>query len=99
MVYKNCYKWSRNYSRLKSMLDDMFEVICRLDCEVSSSGNTHKDTCYCRKHIDGNSYAYMFAVHGSDFSITEKDLYSENAFADICSKWNVEFFDNPYYTE
>lgn len=95
MVWKNCYKWSRDYSRLKAMLDDGFEVICWIDYEFTSSEHRYRDLCYCRKHPEGT---YRFTVSGLEYGdICAKDLYSDDAFAEICSKWNIEFIDNPYY--
>jgi len=94
MIWKNCYRWSRNYSRLKVMLDDGFEVICRIDFEFTSfSENRYRDLCYCRKYPEGT---YRFTVRGLEYSnIRPNDLYSDDAFTEICSKWNVEFLDNP----
>ncbi len=97
MVWNNCYKWSRDYSRLKAMLDDGFEVICRIDYEFSSSGDHSRDICYCRKHPEGT---YRFTVRGLEYGdIRANELSSDDDFRDICSKWNVQFIDNPYYPD
>lgn len=94
--YKNGYKWSRDYKRLKHLLDDGYEVVCLIDYDFWRD-KTHpmsRDICRARKFgTDGTSEHdyYAFSSRGQGYG----DIYRDDRydFADYCGAWNVEFID------
>ena len=92
--FKNGYKWSRDYKRLKQLLDDGYEVVCLVDYDFwrDKKHPMSRDICRARKFdTDGRSEHdyYAFTSRGQGYG----DIYMENDFSEYCAAWNVEFID------
>lgn len=94
--YKNGYDLSRDYERLKRLLDDGYEVVCVIDYDFWHDGEhpMSRDICRARKfESDGNrghDY-YAFSSRGMGYGEIYKD--DKYGFGDYCTAWNVEFID------
>ncbi len=94
--YKNGYKWSRDYKRLKQLLDDGYEVVCLIDYDFWRDGEhpMSRDICRARKHVnedDSDFDFYAFSSRGQGYGDIYK--YFKYDFVDYCAAWNVEFID------
>lgn len=98
--YKNGYKWSRDYKRLKQLLDEGYEVVCMADYEWRE-GHVSRDICmgclilgsteesdhysfFCR----GICYCELYPSWYKDRNMTEEVLFNK-----AVSRNNIEFID------
>lgn len=76
------YPTSRDYSRLKQLLDEGYEIVCfsleNKDCTLA------KKQTFC----DGQKFAYYFGR----FHIFDHDL-EEATFEQLCELYDVEFIE------
>lgn len=92
--WKNNYQWSRDYKRLRELLDDGHEVVCIADYEYTD-GTKDRDICRARKIVCSNSdfKRYTVAARGIiyvDFPHWQKEY---NSFEESLKEANLEFID------
>ena len=92
--WKNGYKWSRDYRRLKELLDAGYEVVCMADY-VYFNKTQDREICLARKQVFSKSeytrYAFLtMGVTYFDFPIWREKQCSFEGWA---SKRNLEFID------
>lgn len=94
--WKTCYAFSRDYTRLKSLLDDGYEVICLVDYDFWRYGKhpMTRDVCMARKFVaENDKYThYSFNARGTGYF----DIYpsiDKFTFTEACEARNIEFID------
>lgn len=98
--YKNGYKWSRDYKRLKQLLDDGYEVVCLADYDWHD-GTISRDICMGRLILGsveecdhysvscrGTCYCELYPSWHKDQNMTEETMFKKAA-----SRANIEFMD------
>lgn len=98
--YKNGYKWSRDYKRLKQLLDDGYEVVCLADY-VWHDGTVSRDVCHGRLVIGSTEEYdhYTFSCRGTTYCelypswYKDQNLTEEEMLKKAVSRANIEFID------
>lgn len=92
--WKNGYKWSRNYKRLKELLDAGHEVVCMADYEYTD-GTKDRDICRARKIVCSNSdfSRYTVAARGIIYVDYPKWGNYNRSFEQSLNMANLEFMD------
>jgi len=97
MTWKNKYKWSRDYDRLRKLLDDGYEIICLADYDFFRDGKhpMERDICRARKHIATNPEytAYRISSRGVGYVVYPMWEAKFTTFDNCMRQANVEFLD------
>lgn len=104
MENKLCYKTSRDYKRLKELLDKGYEVVCFITYDwnrpkVGEDLSKHEvitttDVCYARLHNAGEYSKYTIACRGTEF--VSYRLYGINysyTFEQLLESEDIEFIE------
>lgn len=93
---KNPYKLSRDYARLKTLVDSGWLVICFVDY-IYGEKRKMRDACtlYLLKSEENKLYDnYMFSVRGCCYgNLYPNDKTWGETFEHFCEWLNVEFID------
>lgn len=98
--YKNGYKWSRDYKRLKQLLDDGYEVVCLADYDWHD-GRISRDICTGRLILGSTEEydLYSFSCRGVCYCELypawhrDQNMTEEVMFKKAVSMSNIEFID------
>lgn len=98
--YKNGYKWSRDYKRLKQLLDDGYEVVCLADYDWHD-GMVSRDICRGRLILGSTEKYdhYSFSCRGICYCepyparYKDQNMTEEMVFNKAVSRRNIEFID------
>ena len=98
--YKNGYKWSRDYKRLKQLLDEGYEVVCVADYDWHD-GTVSRDICHGRLVLGSTEEHdhYTFSCRGIAYCELYPSWYKyqnmteEVMFKKAVSRANIEFID------
>ena len=78
------YKTSKDYKRLKELLDEGFDVICFCDY-----GDQYRDLCYAYKDDDW----YRISSRCIEYNVYWKDMHRYSSFEEMCKDSNIEFIE------
>ena len=95
--HKNAYKWSKDYKRLRYLLDNGYMVVCLADYDFYKDGSP-KDRDICKgTHFvcDGNHKYDCYQISSRGFGyVNHYDWESDfRSFDDVCVEMNIEFID------
>ena len=98
--FKNGYKWSRDYKRLKQLLDDGYDVVCIADYDYGD-GDVAMDICHGRLILGSTEeyYHYSFSCRGICYCelypawYKDQNMTEEVMFKKAVSRANIEFLD------
>lgn len=98
--YKNGYKWSRDYKRLKQLLDNGYEVVCLADYNYGD-GDVARDICTGRLILGSTEEYdhYTFSCRGIAYCelypswYKDQNMTEEVMFKKAVSGANIEFID------
>jgi hypothetical protein len=98
--YKNGYKMSRDYKRLKQLLDDGYEVVCSADYDWHD-GTISRDICVGRlilgstEEYDHYSFSCRTICYCEFYPSRYRDrnMTEEVMFKKAVSRKNIEFID------
>ena len=95
--YKNAYKWSKDYKRLKYLLDNGYMVVCLADYDFYKDGSPKiRDICKgtfvaCEDNHEHDCYRISARGIGYvDYYGWESDF---RTFDETCERMNIEFID------
>ena len=99
-----CYKTSRDYKRLKELLDQGYEVVCFITYvwnrpRPGEDMSNHEvmmttDVCYARLHENGEYSKYTIASRGTEFvSYWLHGMNYNYTFEQLLEKVNIEFIE------
>lgn len=99
--YKNGYEWSRDYKRLKQLLDDGYEVVCVVDYYDWHDGTVSRDICMGRLILGSTEERdhYSFSCRGICYCelypswYKERNMTEEEMFKKSATRANIEFID------
>lgn len=94
MSNKKPYPLSRDYTRLRELLDKGYSIVCYADYRWSD-GEVLRDICEARKMPDSEDDSYSFNARGIgylDWHQRHQTKY-ELSFDRACEKSNIEFID------
>lgn len=83
------YKTSKDYRRLKELLDKGYEVVCYADYYVPP-GIFFRDVC--RARCDGNERYYITA-RGIEYTSYWPGMHRHRSFEDACKSCDIEFIE------
>gem|GEM_PF-500794 len=90
--YKNPYKLSKDYNRLKHLLDEGYEIVCFANYH-SGSDNICRDICIARKTEHDNYYCYEVGARGIWYAKSNTHNTKYFSFNEAMENVNVEFID------
>ena len=98
--WKNGYKMSRDYKRLKRLLDDGYEVVCLADYDWHD-GTISRDICVGRLILGSTEESdhYSFSCRGICYCelyqawYKDQNMTEEVMFNKAASRTNIEFID------
>ena len=94
---KNAYKWSRDYERLRQLLDEGYEVVCLVDYSIWNCKDSivARDICRARKtENDTPPYLrYSFSSRGRVYGEIDLGMLLGKPFGYFAKAWGVEFID------
>ena len=82
------YKTSKDYSRLKELLDKGYDVVC-LSTYDFNVGDEVTDVCKATKY-DG---IYSISARGIEYTTYWPGMHRYKSFEEACRESNIEFFD------
>lgn len=82
------YKTSKDYSRLKELLDKGYAVVCLTTYDFSP-GNEVTDVCKATKYDD----TYRISARGIEYTSYWPGMHRYKSFEEACRESNIEFFD------
>lgn len=96
---KNLYKLSKDYKRLKELVDDGYIVVCFVDYSytIDDMKRTRRDICALH-HMCYDNYPkgeeYSFGGRGYCYgNLYPNDSVWKESFEEFCQGLNVEFID------
>lgn len=94
--WKNGYKWSRDYKRLKELLDAGYEVVCMADYKYTD-GTKDRDICRARKIVSSKPEYTRYYVSARGITYLGHSIWREKqrSFGEWCNKINLKFMDIP----
>lgn len=95
--WKSGYEWSRDYDRLKHLLDNGYEVMCRADYRIGNDIQAQHDPCIARLLNDYDD-EYVAMARGIQYmsfrpSFVRRYERYPRTFAEMCEASNLEFID------
>ena len=95
------YKLSKDYDRLRRLLNKGYPIVCYVDYRFHGETKdipASRDICRAKLHYNGKSCAYYdFSVRGTSyiswFYQNAKEYEKYPTFESLCEKSNVEFID------
>ena len=92
-----CYKTSKDYKRLKELVDKGVEVVCFIIHESNSYRKDEdgyhnllmKDVCYCRKLI----ISYQFVAGDKIYATYKLGMQPYNSFEQMAEEFDIEFIE------
>lgn len=91
MTRKQPYKTSRDYKRLKELLDEGKEIVCFVDYTTIGYTSHHRDVCRARK-TERDFEPYTFVARGIQYG-AYTPVYDMYSFEDYMKELNVEFIE------
>ena len=85
---KVCYNTSRDYKRLKELLDAGKEVVCFTTYDWGD-GNDITDVCKASAH-DGR---YQIAARGIEYTAYWPEMHRYKSFEEACKESRIEFIE------
>lgn len=78
------YKTSKDYKRLKELLDKGFDVIC-----FCKYGDEYKDLCHAYNDEDW----YRISSRCIEYNAYWKDMHRYSSFEEMCKDSDIEFIE------
>lgn len=82
------YKTSKDYKRLKELLDKGYDVICIADY-LWNGTPVSRDICHAFRSND----TYRFIARGIEYNSYWPDMAHYESFEDACEVSNIEFIE------
>lgn len=82
------YKTSKDYTRLKELLDKGYAVVCLTTYDFHA-GDEVTDVCKATKY-DGD---YRISARGIEYTSYWPGMHRYKSFEEACMESNIEFFD------
>jgi hypothetical protein len=89
-IKSGAYKTSKDYARLKELLDAGYYIVCFIRYDASDTMTFH-DICLARR-IDSGDVGYEFSSRGISY-LTYFPKYHNFTFEEICKTDGVEFIE------
>lgn len=83
-----CYKTSRDYKRLKALLEAGYEVVCFTTYDW---GSGYEVTDVCRARFDGERY--QISARGIEYCCYWAGMHRYKSFEDACEQSKIEFIE------
>lgn len=93
---RNSYRLSRDYGKLRELLDRGLMIVCFADCKVD--GTNHRDVCVGGLVVCGSGFTkYDFSVRGRLYCSWNPDLIGKIKdypdFRGMMEMHNIEFIE------
>ena len=82
------YKTSKDYHRLKELLDNGYEVICIADYDWHD-GHVSRDVCRARRDDD----YYRISSRGIEYTAYWPGMRMHKSFEHACERSHIEFIE------
>ena len=94
-----CYNTSRDYKRLKELLDKGYQVVCFVTYDFNENQKGREDyhesitTDICYGRCDDNSGWYHFCARGIEYAAYWSNMWRYKSFEEMCEKNSIEFIE------
>lgn len=90
------YKFSKDYNKLKQLLDEGHEIICSVEYDFYKDNNIENkkpsmviDLCTASKYNN----AYRICTIHRNYIVYELDKQHSQSFEEVCAEKNVKFIE------
>lgn len=91
-----CYKTSRDYAKLKALLDEGKDIVCFVTYDFNEHQKGREGyheslvTDICHGYYDG---WYHFSARGIEYATYWSEMNRYSSFEEMCEKNNIEFIE------